>query len=236
MLLGNVVCFSYQKSNYLTMKGGQVYKLNEYNHEYNLYLTNKGFNPPELFLSNDAKFLAVVTSDLYPEVQIYSVQTEEHLFDIYNLPRINKISSPISLRHILSYIAYNKVYYTNSKDFRLTLSSFVSDDIENFLCSIKQHLQFLFYKKYNGHQNGCVSSVSFVPFSEIFITSSFDGTIKIWKPTKCKKFPKTLTCFKTIKYIPGLKVKDAKIQKLSLLSDLSIEDIRDLKNYGAQLD
>lgn len=236
MLLGNVVCFSYQKSNYLTMKGGQVYKLNEYNHEYNLYLTNKGFNPPELFLSNDAKFLAVVTSDLSPEVQIYSVQTQEHLFDIYNLPRINKISSPISLRHILSYIAYNKVYYTNSKDFRLTLSSFVSDDIENFLYSIKQNLQFLFYKKYNGHKNGCVSSVSFVPFSEIFITSSFDGTIKIWKPTKCKKSPKTLTCSKTIKYIPGLKVKDAKIQKLSLLSDLSIEDIRDLKNYGAQLD
>lgn len=42
MLLGNVVCFSYQKSNYLAMKGGQIYKLNEYNHEYNLYLTNKG--------------------------------------------------------------------------------------------------------------------------------------------------------------------------------------------------
>ena len=234
MLLGNVVCFSYQKSNYLAMKGGQIYKLNEYNHEYNLYLTNKGYDSPELFLSDDVKFLAVVTSDLSPEVQIYSVQTQERLFDIYNLPRVNKISLPISLRHILSYAVYNKVYY--SKNFRLMLSSCVFDDIKNFLYSIKQHLQFLFYKKYNGHQNGSVSSVSFVPFSEIFITSSFDGTVKIWKPTKCKKFSKTLTCFKTIKYIPGLKVKDAKIQKLSPLSDLSVEDIKDLKNYGAQLD
>lgn len=235
-LSGNAVCHSYKKSNYLSLTGGQVYKLNEYKNEYDLFLTKKGYFWPRLFLSNHAKFLAIVPNNIFPVIQIYEEQSQRHLFNIYNNLNINQIQSQISFRQTISYFKYN-VLQQRSHPFQMT-SYYLFDDIENFFRSIKLRLQILIRKKYNGHQNSHISSVTFVPFPESIITSSYDGTIKIWEFPKqrIEKYPKALSCFKTIKYIPGLKVKNSKIQHLNQLSDLSLEDILNLKSYGAKLD
>lgn len=234
-LSGNAVCISPQNSNYLALTGGQVYKLNESTQEYNLFSSKNGYSAAKLFLSDDAEFLAVVSNDAFPTVRIYDNQTQKHLFNIYNIPDIDKINLPISLRRILNYHLYNK--YQGFHRFQLTVY-YLIDDSENFLKSIKRRLQFAVYKKYNGHQNKSISSVTFVPFQEIFITTSYDGTIKLWKLSKNSfvKAPKPLTCFKTINYISGLKIKNSRVQKLNQLSDLTPEDISSLKTYGAKTD
>lgn len=236
---GDTINYSDVKLNYIALAGGRIYKLNASAKEYDLSFSIKDKSPNAcpIYLSPDESLLAV-SNDL-DSIRIYDTITKKYLYNIHVYSKRAKIIPPLPIKEMFNYYIYLLHYNKCSiiSIFEYTLYD-ILDNFETFFDSLKKYMLYNANKKNNVYTDCFITSLCFIPETEYILTASTKGELKLWKPIKSFVINnrKSLNCCRTIKYIPGLKIKGAKFECLNKESNLTPEDIHDLQIYGAIID
>lgn len=236
---GDTINYSDVKLNYIALAGGRIYKLNASAKEYDLSFSIKDKSPNAcpIYLSPDESLLAV--SNDSDSIRIYDTITKKYLYNIHVYSKRAKIIPPLPIKEMFNYYIYLKHYNKCSiiNSFKYTLYD-ILDNFETFFDSLKKYILYNANKKNNVYTDCFITSLCFIPETEYILTASTKGELKLWKPIKSFIInnKKSLNCCRTLKYIPGLKIKGAKFECLNKESNLTPEDIHDLKIYGAIID